>query len=181
MSRVIAGHWKGHPLPVLHRGPVRPTSSRTRTVLFDTLPPLSQFHVLDLFSGTGSLGFEALSRGASHLTSVDKRPGYIREQKRWIGTHDAQNQFTSYALDVWKYLIKFDETFDLILMDPPYDLELDTPFWEKLVRHLNVNGWLVYECGQRENFEMQEDLGLTLYKSKKMGDSMLHFYTRGMT
>ncbi|MCF7800416.1 MAG: RsmD family RNA methyltransferase [Candidatus Marinimicrobia bacterium] len=179
MSRIIAGHWKGHPLPVLHRGPVRPTSSRTRTVLFDTLPPLSQFHVLDLFSGTGSLGFEALSRGARHLTSVDKRAGYLRQQREWIMTHDAQNQFDSFAMEAGKFLTKFEKEFHLILLDPPYDLELGSSFWAQLVRHLNSNSWLVYECGQRAEFEMQDDLGITLYKSKKMGDSMLHFYTRG--
>ncbi|MCF7796330.1 MAG: RsmD family RNA methyltransferase [Lentisphaeria bacterium] len=179
MSRIIAGQWKGHPLPVFHRGPVRPTSSRTRTVLFDTLPELANFQVLDLFSGSGSLGFEALSRGALHLTSVDKRSGYLRQQIEWIRKHDAQDQFESFALEAEKYLTRFEQEFDLILLDPPYDLVLDNNFWERLVRHLNGNGWLVYECGERTNFEMKEDLCVTLYKSKKMGDSVLHFYRRG--
>lgn len=179
MSRIIAGHWKGHPLPVISRGPVRPTSSRTRTILFDTLPPLNQLKVLDLFSGTGSLGFEALSRGATGLTSVDKRSGYIRQQKQWISAHAATDRFESFSMDAYKYLTKFDSEFDLILLDPPYNLELILSFWGQLVRHLNSNGWLVYECGRREQFEMPDDLGVSLYKTKQMGDSKLHFYTRG--
>ena len=67
MTRIIAGEWRGHPLPKLKTGSVRPTTDRARTILFDTLRDVREMHVLDLYSGTGALGFEALSRGAVSL------------------------------------------------------------------------------------------------------------------
>ena len=180
MSRIIAGQWKRHPLPIFNRGPVRPTSSRTRTVLFDTLPNITDYTVADLFSGTGSLGFEALSRGARSLVSIDKQARYISQQKQWIRDHDAIDRFTGYAFDYQKYLKNTsDQSFDLILMDPPYDLEIKLAEWEQLVRHLNEQGWLVYECSQRRKFVMPDGIELDLYKTKQMGDSVLYFYSRG--
>ena len=179
MSRIIAGQWKGHPLPSFKRGPVRPTSSRTRTVLFDTLPDLTGFSVLDLFSGTGSLGFEALSRGATKLVSVDKQVGYINQQKAWIVEHQAGDHFKAYSMDAKRFLDKNDDQFDLIVLDPPYALEFEINFWEQMVRHLNENGWLVYECARRESFEMPVEIDLSPYRLKQMGDSVLHFYSRG--
>ena len=179
MSRIIAGQWKGHALPIFNRGPVRPTSSRTRTVLFDTLALPENAIILDLFSGTGGLGFEALSRGASKMVSVDKQTHYIHGQKKWIRTHEADDRYEGFPIDVEKFIGKTDQYFDVILMDPPYDLQFKSDFWEHLVQHLNDQGWLVYECARRANFEMAVGINLSLYKSKQMGDSMLNFYRRG--
>lgn len=179
MSRIIAGQWKGHSLPNLNRGPVRPTSSRTRTVLFDTLARPENAIFLDLFSGSGSLGFEALSRGAARLVSVDKQTKYIREQKIWIKAHEADHRYEGFPFEVDKFIAKTHEIFDVILMDPPYDLQFKADFWNQLVQHLKANGWLVYECARRANFEMPVGVELSPYKSKQMGDSVLNFYRRG--
>lgn len=179
MSRIIAGQWKGHALPTFSRGPVRPTSSRTRTVLFDTLLLPDQAVVLDLFSGTGSLGFEALSRGAARLVSIDKHPDYIRQQKKWIKSHESEERYEGFATDAEKYMTRVQKDFDVIMLDPPYDLEFKSGFWQQLVRHLNANGWLVYECARRAAFEMPIEIEIAHYKSKQMGDSVLHFYRRG--
>ena len=71
--RIIAGQWRGRKLSVPKGSVTRPTSDRTREALFSILGPgLPDTQVLDLFAGTGSLGLEALSRGASHATFVEK-------------------------------------------------------------------------------------------------------------
>ncbi len=176
MSRIIAGKWKGHPLPILKHGPVRPTASRTRTVLYDTLRDVSGMTVLDLFSGCGSLGLEALSRGAGSLTSVDQQFTYIQMQKTWLKQHPGNYDYAGYSITISQYFSHHTEKFDLILIDPPYDFQLTGNQWCTLRGRLNPEGLLVYELANRLAFEMPLAADLQLYKAKRMGDTALHFY-----
>lgn len=145
--RIIAGKYRGTLLAGIGAGDpaahLRPTSDRVRESLFNLLAhgaytPLQNARVLDLFAGTGALGFEALSRGAAHVLFIDngiKARGLI-----------AQNTQTLRAADTTRYL-RHDATrlgentgapFDLVFLDPPYALGLG----EKALRGAQSGGWI---------------------------------------
>jgi 16S rRNA (guanine966-N2)-methyltransferase len=128
--RIVAGKFRGKQLNSPSDDSIRPTSDRVRESVFNILgsrlgPVLTEKRVLDLFAGTGALGFEALSRGASHVTFVDtgaESRGLIRDHIQAFG-----------AAGITK-LLRRDATalgkpgtfgqFDLIFLDPPYAQEM---------------------------------------------------------
>lgn len=173
MTRIIAGEWRGHPLPKLKTGSVRPTTDRARTVLFDTLRDVRDMKVLDLYSGTGALGFEALSRGAASLTSIDRDSKYIQAQKLWIKTRD--KQFKAYVGDVESVLKRLDQKFDLILADPPYAEPLSQNIGHLIEAHASENAYFVYESAKRDQNIFDSDV-FKLTKEKVVAESKIRIY-----
>ncbi|MEL6465208.1 MAG: 16S rRNA (guanine(966)-N(2))-methyltransferase RsmD [Pseudomonadota bacterium] len=125
--RIIAGRWRGVPLTTVGKGDpgahLRPTSDRVRESLFSMLTHrdvINGAYVLDLFAGTGALGFEALSRGAAQAVFIDNgRIGQrlISENIKKLGASD---QAKLLRLDATKTAAMEGEVFDLIFLDPPY-------------------------------------------------------------
>ena len=175
MTRIVAGSWKGHPLPVLRTGQVRPTTDRARTVLFDTLGDIRNSHVLDLYSGTGALGFEALSRGATYLHSIDMDRRYIEEQRSWAEKHDLGNHFKASCARLPLVLTRIDEEFDIILADPPYHEPLDSKVSDFIESHLKPGGTFIYERGRRDTEELVSHR-LLKFKQKVVADTLIQFY-----
>ena len=173
MTRIIAGEWRGHSLPRLSTGTVRPTTDRARTVLFDTLRDVTGFRVLDLYSGTGALGFEALSRGAKSVVSIDYDRKYIQEQKSWI--KDRNRSFRAYHGDVEKVLKRLDGPFELIFADPPYDSQISDTI-QRLVEGKIVSGGIfVYERDKKSDSPFESDI-FKLVKEKIVAQTKLEIY-----
>lgn len=122
--RIIAGMWRGRRIAVPDLPGLRPTPDRVRVTLFNWLAGhLPGAHVLDLFAGTGVLGFEALSRGAAKVVMVDKAPLAIRQLKETaalLKTEAAEIQEAS----VPEGLRQPMEPFDIVFLDPPYQSEV---------------------------------------------------------
>ncbi len=175
MTRIVAGEWKGHPLPKLKTGSVRPTTDRARTILFDTLGSVEGFEVLDLYSGTGALGFEALSRGAITLISVDMDRQYIQKQKRWIQEHDAADQVRLLSGKLPGALRRIQGEFDLILADPPYTKHIATEILAFVQDKLVSEGIFVYECDRRSESDLNYP-GLVLFKEKLVAETRIQIY-----
>ena len=173
MTRIIAGEWRGHPLPRLKMGSVRPTTDRARTILFDTLRDVRDMHVLDLYSGTGALGFEALSRGAISLTSIDRESKYINEQKLWM--RDRKKEFKAYVGDVQGILRKLNQKFDLILADPPYADPLSSNIIHLIEVHASENAYFVYESARRDENNLSSDV-FKLLKEKVVAETKIRIY-----
>jgi len=173
MTRIISGEWRGHTLPKLKTGSVRPTTDRARTMLFDTLRDLRGLKVLDLYSGTGAFGFEALSRGAASLISIDKEHEYIKQQNLWIDSH--LRPFKGYTGDVLKTISRLTETFDLILADPPYDDGLEQPVLTWIESHLVPGGRFVFETNKQNTKPLNSSI-LLLEKEKVVADTRIQFY-----
>lgn len=173
MTRIIAGEWRGHPLPKLKTGSVRPTTDRARTILFDTLRDVREMHVLDLYSGTGALGFEALSRGAVSLISIDQERKYINEQKIWMKHRD--KIFKAYVGDVQRVLRKLNQKFDLILADPPYAEKLSSTIIHLIEVHAAENAYFVYESARREESILDSDV-FKLLKEKVVAETKIRIY-----
>jgi len=119
--RVVAGTSGGRRLQAPPGRRLRPTSERVREAVFATLGSLGAVEgarVVDLFAGTGALGIEALSRGASSATFVDDDPTAVATVKANLKATDLLG--TVIRSDVLRYLESAPEAFDLALVDPPY-------------------------------------------------------------
>jgi len=173
MTRIIAGEWRGHQLPRLTGGSVRPTTDRARTILFDTLWNVQDLAVLDLYSGSGALGFEALSRGAATLVSIDQDRNYIHLQKEWIKKHP--KPFSGYVGRVEQVLGNLTETFDLILADPPYAEELSLEVQFLIEKHTRAGAIFVYERSRRATTALESEY-FRLEKEKVVAETKIQIY-----
>ena len=124
--RIIGGRWRGTRLPVPHRPGLRPTSDRVRETLFNWLQPhLPGARVLDLFAGSGSLGFESLSRGAATAQLVEADPQLASGLKDVSARLDAGSQLDVHTGDALAWLRTAPEgVFDIAFVDPPFEAGL---------------------------------------------------------
>jgi 16S rRNA (guanine966-N2)-methyltransferase len=119
--RIISGKYKNRTLFTTHSKTLRPTSSSARKSIFQILEPFDNLKILDLFSGIGSLGIESLSRGAKHITFVEKNPKVISFLAKNLKKLQINDQFLLIRDDVNNYLKKCDKKYDIIFADPPYE------------------------------------------------------------
>jgi len=129
--RIIGGAWRGRRL-ALPAGPVRPTPDRVRETLFNWLTgDVPGAVCLDLYAGSGALGFEALSRGARHATLVERDPelaAMLERHARLLGAEARVERADGLA-----YLTATAAPFDIVFVDPPFDQPV-APVLEMLVR-----------------------------------------------
>ncbi len=174
--RVIAGSRKGHKLAAPHGLDTRPTSDRVRENVFNLVGPVDGARVLDLFAGSGALGIEALSRGATSAVFVERDPDAVRtiernlDKLRLTGARvihgDAVRAIAQEAIAGAKY--------DLVLVDPPYGML--TEIQPRLARHLPsllaADGVLVVETDSRT----EPDLPLAVRTSRKYGQTRVTLF-----
>lgn len=135
--RIVAGAQRGRRLVTPAGLEVRPTTDRVREAIFNALGSLDVVdgaHVVDLFAGSGALGIEALSRGATHVTFVDAAPkalAAVRENLEICGLDSAA---TVVRADAVSFLERTDVRFDLALLDPPYGFDA----WEQVLASLRA-------------------------------------------
>ena len=147
--KIMAGRFGGRKIKTSKNLPYRPTKSLVRKSLFDNLTPFKYNSVLDLFSGSGILGFEAVSRGADSFVFVENNQGvlgYLKQNSNLL----VGPQYSFHGLDVFKYLTKKKETFDLIFADPPYSKYDITKLVEPALDHLNKKGKFILECDKKQ-------------------------------
>lgn len=141
--RIIGGAWRSRRLTFPAIDGLRPTPDRVRETLFNWLQNvISGARCLDLFAGSGALGFEALSRGAAAAVMVDHHPQVLRslrENARALGA-DAASIVDADAL---AYLGNAAPApFDIVFLDPPFALDL----WQRCAERLESNGWLTADA-----------------------------------
>ena len=158
--RVIAGEYKGRRLQTPADYSVRPTTDKVKEALFSILADrIWGSRVLDLSSGTGNLGIEALSRGAELCVFGDNSRESIRMIKDNIAHCRAEGAVVK-AGDYKKLLMNLDGQFDIIILDPPYDTRygLNTLKFidENLGKILEDNGIIVYETDKNFVQKMQK-------------------------
>lgn len=167
--RLIAGHWRGRVLQVADVPGLRPTPNRVRETLFNWLAPdIAELRVLDLFAGTGALGFEALSRGAAHVTFVEQQPQAIKAlQANADSLKITPQQMQLCRGDALQQLARLDQ-FDLVFVDPPFQAQLWQPVLQALPAHLNA-GHHVYLESPR-NWALEDNSGWQIRKQKTAAD-----------
>lgn len=137
--RIIGGKWRGRKLSVLDRQGLRPTTDRVKETLYNWLMPVIHNSVcLDCFSGSGSLGFEAASRGAKSVTLLEKDKQVAQQltkNKQLISC----DTIDIYQTDTLLWLNKqTQQQFDIVFIDPPFHQSLVA----KTVNQLEDNNWL---------------------------------------
>ncbi|WP_299734259.1 16S rRNA (guanine(966)-N(2))-methyltransferase RsmD [uncultured Endozoicomonas sp.] len=146
--RIIAGEWRSRKLPVADVPGLRPTSDRVRETVFNWLSMITPgANVLDVFSGTGALSFEALSRGAASATILEKSPVAANMLKRNLATlKTSKAQVIETDSLIW-LTRPADQPYDLIFLDPPFRMNLLQPACELLERngYLHENSYLYIE------------------------------------
>jgi 16S rRNA (guanine966-N2)-methyltransferase len=183
--RIVAGKFRGKQLTSPSDDSIRPTADRVRESMFNILssrlgPVFEGVRVLDLFAGTGALGFEALSRGANHVTFVDtgaESRGIVRDHIEAFGAGGITKLLRRDATALGKPGT-FGQ-FDLIFLDPPYNQGLG----EKALAELAANGWLssgatlVWEEAVEAEVTVPE--GFTLDDTREYGAAAVRFLTFG--
>jgi 16S rRNA (guanine(966)-N(2))-methyltransferase RsmD len=125
--RIISGKFKGRRIFPPKNLPVRPTTDMSKEALFNVLNNHFSFEglkVLDLFSGTGNISFEFASRGSDNITSVDADFGCVKFIKQVAEEYDFN--IAAIRSDVFKFLEKNTNSYDIIFADPPYALDQKT-------------------------------------------------------
>ena len=151
--RLIGGQWKRTPLNVVSAEGLRPTPDRVRETVFNWVHHLingcwENLHCLDLFAGSGALGFEAASRGAPHVTMVESHTPAMRQLllvKEKLGAAQI-DLMRADALTVVASMVERQQRFDLIFLDPPFNqgmLQKILPYCSKL---LSKSGLLYLEA-----------------------------------
>lgn len=179
--RIIAGRFRGRRLKVPTWDGLRPTSDKLRETLFNVLAArLAGARVLDGFAGTGAVGIEALSRGAAHVTFVeqDRRAAALIQAN--LALCGQREGYTIEGGDVAAALRGHtrDAAFDLILLDPPYDLEAGvvTAALDAAAGCVTPEGLVVLERATRRSPGMPASLSHV--RDVASGDSTLTLYRR---
>lgn len=186
--RIISGTARGTHLQSPGDKTIRPTPDRVReaifSILFSRIGPLTGCKVLDLFSGTGAMALEALSRGATKAWLVD--PG--EEAGRIIPANIKNCHFGERAVFVRQGApavlkrLTGDAPFDLICMDPPYGRDLIPPILSAIddLKLLSTQGLVVAESALKDAVP-EEMGGLSCLESRRYGSTLIHLYAATVT
>jgi 16S rRNA (guanine966-N2)-methyltransferase len=181
--RVIAGIYRGRNLRSPPSMQVRPTSDRLRETLFNVIAPrIQEARFLDLCAGSGAVGIEALSRGASHVTFVDrsrKLCGLVEANLDLCRVPEEMTEVVmSEAAEFLRRAAARGPTWDIAFFDPPYALDYSpvlSAFGTQSL--LAEDGLLVVEHHHKN--ELPDEVGaLRRWRTLKQGDSSLSFYER---
>jgi len=173
--RVIAGEYRGRPLLAPRGRATRPTSDRVREALFSILFDVQGTIVLDLFSGSGALAIESLSRGAAKATLVDSSAAAVAAIRRNLDALRLEAEVR--CMPVHSFLataLKDGRQYDLVFVDPPYDRvgRLRDELRAALVPVLSPGARVVAESDRRSTLT----LDLPLLTDRTYGDTRIQIY-----
>ncbi|HVM33683.1 MAG TPA: 16S rRNA (guanine(966)-N(2))-methyltransferase RsmD [bacterium] len=185
--RVIAGKYRNREVKPPKGEKIRPTADKVKGALFNMLEPLRDSAVADFYAGTGNLGIEALSRGASSVCFVDNgREGLALIRENLASLKIAEGPMGParvLALDVAQAFFNLHQEkrlFDIILADPPYEKGALKRLQNLLMKHpiLKPGGVLAVEHGSQD-LEMDPAFPHALSRQKKYGDTYLSLFKSG--
>ena len=165
--QIHAGLYKGRRVKTVKNAPYRPTTSLVRKSLFDIIGNLQGKHILDLFAGSGIVGFEAASRGASSITFVESSMR-VNSLLKINGSFFNQTSFDYIKQDATKFIIDCKK-YDIIFADPPYEFDSNETFVSNAIQRLNKDGILILESSIK-------DYTSSPYRIKEYGDTQLSFW-----
>ncbi|WP_281630807.1 16S rRNA (guanine(966)-N(2))-methyltransferase RsmD [Vibrio sp. St2] len=140
--RIISGLWRGRKLPVHDAEGLRPTTDRVKETLFNWLAQdVPQAKCLDLFAGSGGLGFEAASRQADKVTMIELNPTAFKQLEKNIAALNSDN-LTAINSDTLSFLQQAGTPHHVVFIDPPFRKGL----LEQTVTLLESNGWLANDA-----------------------------------
>jgi len=181
--KILCGRLQGRVFDFKANPSVRPTSDRARKAIFDMLRGyIEDRRVLDLFSGSGALGFEALSAGASEAIFVERdkvQCKKIADNLKKLDLEQYGKVLCADARDAVRKLGSRGEYFDLVFLDPPYDDPCGPQTLEALAESplLGAGGYALFECRSRRTPEKKIGT-LVCEKIKNYGDTEVCFFKK---
>lgn len=179
--RIITGIAKGRTIKAPEGENTRPTSDRVKESIFNIISKkIYDSKVLDLFSGTGNLGLESLSRGAKACTFIEKNKDtykiltYNIENLKFVSNSET---YRMDSFDALERLGKDNRKYDIIFLDPPYSMGLV----EKAVKSiselgmLGKDGIIISECDEKESIP-EKILSIKIYRTEKYGRTIIYFW-----
>ncbi len=171
--KVIAGIYKGRNIDTIKDTATRPMMGIAREGIFNTLQfSFENADVLDLFAGSGSMGIEALSRGAKYVTFIDNSPDCIKQINKNL--QEYKNDYSVLKLDVSNYINEVASKYDIVFYDPPFeyvteDINADI---SEIGNNLNKNAFIViHRHSNSSSIVLPNDV--ELYKEKNYGQSKI--------
>ena len=171
--KVIAGIYKGRNIDTIKDNSTRPMMGIAREGIFNTLQfSFENADVLDLFAGSGSMGIEALSRGAKYVTFIDNSPDCIKQINKNL--QEYKNDYSVLKLDVSNYINEVASKYDIVFYDPPFeylteDINADI---SEIGNNLNKNAFIViHRHSNSSSIVLPNDV--ELYKEKYYGQSKI--------
>ena len=171
--KVIAGIYKGRNIDTIKDTATRPIIGIAREGIFNTLQfSFENADVLDLFAGSGSMGIEALSRGAKYVTFIDNSPDCIKQINKNL--QEYKNDYSVLKLDVSNYINEVASKYDIVFYDPPFeyvteDINADI---SEIGNNLNKNAFIViHRHSNSSSIVLPNDV--ELYKEKNYGQSKI--------
>ncbi len=177
--RVITGSARGRRLKTPEGMDVRPTAEKVKEALFSAVQfDIAGSAVLDLFSGTGQLGVEALSRGAATCVFVDSSRASVEVTRENVSAAGFKNSATVVTADSIDYLRMCRQTFDVAFLDPPYNKGMIEKAMPLLCGHMSGRGIVV--CEHEKGLVLPESFDcLQKYKTYKYGKTEVTIYKTG--
>lgn len=181
--RIISGEFGSRRLVFPKSKKTRPMMDRARETIFNILgESVAGAKILDLFAGSGSLGLEALSRGASHVIFVEKGPWArksIRENLKRLNLEKKAGVISQDVFRAIRGLERKGETFDFIFLDPPYNQGLVKKILNQLDRSVIVTSLTQLVLHRSRQEKLPESLeNLTIFREKRIGQACLSFLSR---
>ena len=176
--RILAGQFKGKSLSAGSDLSIRPITNRLKEIIFSIVQEfLRDKKILDLFCGSGSLGIEALSRGASHITFVEKEESSLQILKKNLNSLSIDHNLTRIVMsDALTFLEHNRSGYHIIFSDPPFKYPLLQQLIDQvfLKNSLDLNGLLIVHH-EIDNPLQFDNVAYKILKQKKVGRSLLSF------
>jgi 16S rRNA (guanine(966)-N(2))-methyltransferase RsmD len=181
--RVLAGALKGRTLVTPKGVRTRPTADMVRIALLDTLAPwVTDARVLDLFAGAGGVGFEALSRGAAHVTFVERDPRAVAALRENVETLAVRHHVRIRRGDVARELVRLHAEgarFDIVFLDPPYEADVAPTLVQLGGGGLVGAGGVVIAQHLTKKAPAERIGALDAFRTRRFGETTLTFYRAG--
>lgn len=177
--RIIGGQWKRSKLPVLDAPGLRPTPDRVRETLFNWLgQDLDGWRCLDAFAGSGALGFEAASRGASEAVLLE-RDSRLAAALREVQQRLKADTVRIEGADAMAWMARCaPDRFELVFLDPPFDAGLFEPAWRAASRIVVPGGYVYLETDVEMTEQAFESQGMKRLRHAKAGAVHAHLIRR---
>jgi 16S rRNA (guanine966-N2)-methyltransferase len=175
--RVVAGEHRGRTLRAPPGATTRPTSDRVREALFSILGSVDGLRVLDLYAGSGALGIEALSRGASSATFVESDRAALDAIRANLAAIGEAAEVVATDAPAWLRRAAGERVFDLVFCDPPYDAAaaIAQPLSDLLPRVTSPEALIVTESAKRNPLALE----LPLVDERTYGDTRIALHRGG--
>ncbi len=181
--RVIAGTARSLPLKTVPGNKTRPTTDRIKETLFNMIAPyIPDCRFLDLFAGSGGIGIEALSRGASFAVFVEQDRAALQIIRQNLHFTHLEERAKVMQAEVVRCVsaMKAEHAFDVIFMDPPYNHDLEHKVLEALAESdlVDAHTLIIIEASEHTDFSYLENLGFEIQKDKRYGSNRHVFVSK---